>query len=344
MIALVQEAIHHGARLSRACNVIGISARAYQRWLRSPSAVDGRKGPSSPPRHKLTTEEEQAIVKLVNGPRYRNLSPEQVVAQAADDGIYIASERSIRRVLTRHQQNTYRNRAKPAQHHKPREFVACKAMQVLTWDITFMRNSLVRGQYFYMYLFIDVWSRRILGAEVHEEQSAEHAARLLQNISAEHGVEADDTVLHADNGGPMKGATMLATMHELGIVKSFSRPGCSDDNPFVESLFRHLKYAPNYPTRGFQTLGAARSWVAAFVDWYNHHHLHSAIAFVPPAARHDGLDIAILEQRRDIYRAARERNPRRWTRTPRRWDRPAVVMLNPDRVVETRAASTKRVA
>jgi len=141
------------------------------------------------------------------------------------------------------------------------------------------------------------------------------AAGLLSKLCIEHNLETEKLVVHSDNGAPMKGSTMLATMQSLGITPSFSRPSVSDDNAFAESLFRHLKYAPTYPRHGFATLDAARAWVARFVHWYNHEHLHSAIALVTPDDRHHGRDIAILEKRRSTYALAQQRNPRRWTTT-----------------------------
>lgn len=107
----------------------------------------------------------------------------------------------------------------------------------------------------------------------------------------------------------------------------------SDDNAFVEALFRHLKYAPSYPRSGFLSLGDARHWVNRFVAWYNTEHLHSAISLVTPDDRHYGRDVAILDNRRALYLAAKQRHPRRWTTSPRDWHRPAIVTLNPDRVV-----------
>lgn len=204
---------------------------------------------------------------------------------------------------------------------------------MLSWDITYLKNAALRGSYFYLYLFIDIWSRRIVAAEVHETQQTELAACMLVNLCQTQGLEADKLVLHADNGGPMKGSTMLATMHDLGITASFSRPSVSDDNAFIEALFRHLKYAPSYPRDGFQNLQAARDWVQRFVAWYNTEHLHSAIALVTPDDRHHGRDIAILDNRRQLYLAAQQRHPRRWTRSPKSWHRPAIVTLNPQRVL-----------
>jgi hypothetical protein len=128
----------------------------------------------------------------------------------------------------------------------------------------------------------------------------------------------------------MKGATMLATLQRLGIVPSFSRPRVSDDNPFVESLFRTLKYCPEYPSQGFACVEVARTWVARFVRWYNEQHQHSGIGYVTPADRHDGRDHAVLAARRALYQRARHRRPERWSSHARPWKRPVVVTLNPE--------------
>jgi transposase InsO family protein len=340
IVELIREAEARGARREKACGILGVSARTFERWTLTPTDTDKRRGPNQAPENKLTADEEAQVIALVNQPKYRNLSPEQVVAKAADNDIYVASERTIRRILEREKMAKYRERSRPATVAKPREFIADGPLQVLTWDITYLRHSQIRGGYFYLYLFVDIWSRRIVGAEVYDIQSADLAADLLAKVGHEHGIKADGTALHSDNGAPMKAATMLATMQALGIVKSFSCPGVSDDNPFIEALFRHLKYAPTYPTKGFGSLDETRDWVKRFVDWYNREHLHSSIAYVTPEQRHDGRDIAILENRRRVYEAARSANPSRWSRHSRQWHRPAVVMLNPDRTIET----SKRVA
>ena len=335
IVELIREAESRGARRERACGILGISARTYERWTQSPTGTDKRRGPIAAPENKLTAEEEAQVVALVNQPEYRNLSPEQVVAKAADKKLYLASERTIRRILKRQHLATYRERSRPATTSKPEVRVAKGPLEVLSWDITYLRHANIRGGYFYLYLFIDIWSRRIVGAEVHDIQSAELAASLLAKLCREQGIEAKGTVLHSDNGAPMKGATMLATMQALGIVKSFSRPGVSDDNPYIESLFRHLKYAPAYPSKGFASLAEARAWVQRFVTWYNGEHLHSSIGYVTPEQRHDGRDIALLENRRNVYEDARNAHPSRWTRHTRAWARPELVMLNPERTIET---------
>jgi transposase InsO family protein len=332
VLSLLDGAAERGARPEMVCEVLGISLRTVERWRRRPK--DLRAGPTKAPPHQLSTAEKDEIVRLANQPAYRNLSPEQVVAKLAAEGVYVCSERSLRRVLAERRLNRYRQRSKPAStRHKPREYVASEPLRVLSWDITYLKNAAVRGSFFYLYLFIDIWSRRIVAAEVHEIQSTELAADLLVKLCDTHQLETEKVVLHADNGPPMKGSTMLATLHALGITASFSRPSVSDDNAFVESLFRHLKYAPSYPRNGFLNLQDARDWVKRFVQWYNTEHLHSAIGLVTPEERHHGRDIAILAARRETYAAARQLNPRRWSREPRAWHRPAIVTLNPDRVV-----------
>ena len=181
-------------------------------------------------------------------------------------------------------------------------------------------------------------------AVVHDEESTELASQALAEAFAEHGVKPHVMTLHSDNGSPMKGATMLATMQSLGIVSSFSRPSVSDDNPYSESLFRTLKYAPAYPRRPFRSVDDAWAWVERFVSWYNHEHLHSAVGFVTPDDRHHGRDVDVLVERRAVYEAARRRNPGRWSRTTRHWDAPALVTLNPrDPQTRARAAEMLRV-
>lgn len=154
--------------------------------------------------------------------------------------------------------------------------------QVWSWDITYLPGP-IRGTFFYLYLFVDVWSRKIVGAEVFGEECNAKASQLLRRICREKGLDPENLVLHSDNGGPMKGATMKATLEQLGVVASLSRPRVSNDNAFSEALFRTLKYRPGYPEGPFESLAHARLWVRSFVGWYNHEHLHSGIGFVTPS-------------------------------------------------------------
>lgn len=170
---------------------------------------------------------------------------------------------------------------------------------------------------------------KIVGWEVYERESAAYAAEVVRRAVLAEGCIDQPLVLHADNGSPMKGETLLETLYRLGIATSYSRPRTSNDNPYSEALFRTCKYRPDYPTQGFASLDEARLWMQQFVQGYNHEHCHSGIRFVTPAQRHQGQDHAILAQRQAVYEQARERHPERWAGPIRNWQPITEVWLNP---------------
>jgi putative transposase len=327
VLTLISEARAAGARLVSACEVLQLSLRTVQRWLRSPEAVDSRKGPNSAPTNKLSREEQAKVLEVATSPEYRDSSPNQIVPKLADQGVYLASESSFYRILRREQLQNHRSGARPAKHNRPAPLTATGPNQVYTWDITYMKSP-IKGKFFYLYLFVDVWSRKVVGWRVEECESADFAAELASDIYVAEGLAPGDVRLHADNGGPMKGATMLATLQALGIMPSFSRPSVSNDNAFSEALFRTLKYRPGYPSQPFADLAAARAWVHDFVTWYNTEHHHSAINFVTPNSRHTGTHKAILMERTRVYEAAKAANPGRWAGPCRDWSPAGPVVLN----------------
>lgn len=332
-ITLIDEAVVAGARRPKACDVLGITYRTLRRWRGAPCLTDGRKGAHRECPHALSQEEKQTIVDVCNQPEYQSLPPSQIVPRLADEGRYIASESSFYRVLKEHDQCHRRSRAQPPRElTRPTALAAAIANQVWSWDITYLPTA-VRGQFYRLYLVMDIYSRLIVGWEVHAEELASHAAVLIDKTCQRQQVREDQLTLHADNGGPMKGATMLATLQKLGVVPSFSRPSVSDDNPYSEALFRTLKYAPTWPKRPFANLDEARQWVHTFVTWYNTRHRHSGIRFVTPQQRHEGKDKAILADRTRVYEAAKADHPDRWRgRAVRNWSPVGAVWLNPERV------------
>jgi putative transposase len=327
---LIQEAVRARARLWKACEVLEITVRTYQRWGNSSPEGDARHGPRSRPANSLSSEERAELIATATSERFRELAPSQIVPILAEEGVYMASESSFYRVLRLEKLLTHRTGSRPAAHHRPTEYVAKGPNEVWSWDITYLRGP-VRGQFLYLYLVVDIWSRMIVAWEVAEEESSEISSPMIVRACMEHGVDKDRLVIHSDNGGPMKGATLLATFQFLGIVPSFSRPRVSDDNPYSEALFRTLKYRPEYPSRPFAGLAAAREWVQRFVRWYNREHRHSAIKFVSPAARHEGREAQILSARKETYEQARRRHPSRWSRGTRNWSAVGEVVLNPQR-------------
>lgn len=299
---------------------------------------DLRAGPKSEPKNKFTKAEREAAIQAANAPEYRNLSIKQIVPRLADQGTYVGSESTIYRIAREEGQNAHRAASKPACASKPQEFVATAPNQVWSWDITYLMSPL-RGKFFYVYIVIDIFSRKIVAHAVHEEESSLFAAALISAACHREGIEHGQLTIHSDNGAPMKGATLQASLRELGVASSFSRPSVSDDNPFSEANFRTMKYRPDYPTQPFATLEQARSWVDRFVSWYNFEHLHSAIRFVTPDQRHRGVDGEILAKRTRVYERAQRKNPRRWSGNTRNWSRVETVRLNPSRTAAAEGAA-----
>lgn len=329
ILELIEEAVAAGARRQRACAVAGLDTRTVERWRNRPDGDDLRHGPKTRPANALTADEEAKIVELVTAPEFVGLSPHQLVPKLADMSMFVASESSVYRVMRRRRLARHRDRSRPRTHHRPRELVATGPNQVWAWDITYLPAG-VRGTFWYLYAIIDVWSRKLVGWAVHNVQSDTLAADLVDATCAREGVVRDQLALHADNGGAMKGKTMLVKLEQLGVVPSFSRPRVSDDNPFPEALFRTLKYRPGYPDKPFVLIDDARRWVAAFVAWYNDEHQHSGIRFVTPSQRHAGHDKEILAHRAEVYRDARRRHPCRWSGNTRNWNQITTVHLNPE--------------
>ena len=226
---------------------------------------------------------------------------------------------------------------------KPTAHSAQAPNELWSWDITCLASSL-RGHFYRLYMIMDVFSRKIVGWEVHESEDSVHAATLIRKACLAEGIHADQLVLHSDNGSPMKGATMLAMLQRLGVMPSFSRPSVSDDNPYSESLFRTLKYGPSYPREPFASIDAARRWVQHFVNWYNTEHRHSGIRYVTPEERHRGEDRAILANRKAVYESAKAAHPERWSGATRNWSRIDTVWLNPEREQRAVAAAEERAA
>jgi transposase InsO family protein len=325
-----------GARLQPACGVAGIDVRTLQRWrARSGlTAGDGRPCAVRPmPSHALSPAERAALLAVANEPRFASVPPARIVPMLADEGVYLGSESSMARVLKAVGQNKRRGRAKaPRATKPPTTHIATAPGQVWCWDMTYLPAK-VMGRWFHLYLILDLYSRKIVGAEVHDSDDSAHAVHLVRRTALTEGIAAMDTkpVLHGDNGSTLKATTVLAMLNWLGIKPSYSRPRVSDDNAFAESLFRTAKYRPEFPAQGFEALDGARAWAAEFVRWYNVEHRHSGIRYVSPQQRHTGQDQAILAARHTLYRQARQRHPARWSGATRDWSLIDVVTLNPER-------------
>lgn len=315
-----------------ACKELGISIRTLQRW-QTPTGVvcDGRRGAHRPkPANQLSEAERRAVVEVCNRGEYASLPPSQIVPALADAGVYLASESSFYRILRANQQQHHRGRsARPSAKRAPRRHCATAPDQVWCWDITWLPGP-VKGLFFYLYLILDLYSRKIVAQEVYSAELSEFAASLVHRAVLSEGCAGRPLVLHSDNGSPMKGSSLQEKLYTLGVVGSYSRPRVSNDNAYAEAIFRTCKYRPSYPSCGFASLTEAREWVLQFTRWYNNDHKHSAICFVTPNQRHGGEDHKLLASRDKVYEAARVRHPERWTRTTRNWKPVEEVWLNPE--------------
>lgn len=200
--------------------------------------------------------------------------------------------------------------------------------QVWCWDITILRCPIV-GKYYYLYMIMDLYSRKIVGHEVFERENSYHSEEVFAKAMVEEMVTAEGLRVHSDNGHPMRG-TLLEKFRDLGVIPSYSRPYVKNDNAFAESLFRTLKYHPTYPYKPFNDLEHARSWVNNFVKWFNEEHTHSSIRYVTPNERHEGKDQAILERRKAVFEKAKAENPLRWSKKTRDWSMIKEVTINPE--------------
>jgi len=337
-ITLIKEAVTQGAREGLACEELGISRRTLQRWRSDLTPLeDQRPVVERPvPKNKLSEEERDVLVKTVNQPEFKSLPPSQIVPRLADEGVYIASESTLYRVLKERDMQHHRGRSKRPTSKPIATHCATGPNQVWMWDITWIPGP-IKGIYFYLYLILDLYSRKIIAWEIWSEESAENASVLVRRgmLSEQRISHQQPLVLHSDNGSPMKGASLLETLYQLGITPSRSRPRVSNDNPYAESIFRTCKYRPDFPSKGFANLTEARTWVLSFVCWYNKEHRHSGLNFLTPNQRHNGSSEQIFEQRRQVYEQAKILHPERWSRETRDWTLKDEVWLNPERVNST---------
>jgi len=331
-IELVNEAVANGARRHKACKIIGFSERTLQRWSKEGNEDQRPLAQRPPPTNKLSDKECETILEVVNQPEFQSLPPSQIVPILADQGIYLASESTMYRVLRQADEQNHRGRSKSPTSKPKSTHCATGPNLVWTWDISYLVGP-IKGLYFYLYLILDIFSRDIVGWEVWPEETAENASQLIRRavLAQKLAHRIEPLVLHSDNGSPMKGATMLKTLQELGITPSRSRPSVSNDNPYSESMFRTCKYYPSYPTNGFATIEEARIWVEKFVYWYNYQHRHSGINFLTPHQRHSGQGEEVLAKRHQVYESAKAKHPERWSGKTRDWSIPAEVWLNPEK-------------
>ncbi len=326
ILAVIKNTVKAGARKTQVCKMLDIPIRNIQRWEKS--VQDKRVFNNRTPKNKLSDEERKRVIDFCCEARFVDKTPKEIVPILAEQGIYVASESTIYRILREERMLNHREESRePKKRHKVKELKATGPNQVWSWDITYLKTN-IKGRFFFLYLFIDIWSRKIVAFDVFEEQTALNARTTLMCV--ENIFDLENVQLHSDNGSPMKGATFLATLQWLGITPSFSRPRCSNDNAYSESLFKTVKYNVGFP-KSFENVEQAKEWINDFVNWYNNEHRHSGINYVTPEQRHSGEDKKILEKRKQTYENAKKRYPERWVQNKiRDWSWAEEQVLNPE--------------
>lgn len=286
-----------------------LNRKTIQNWRQHEGTTDKRKGSERLVAHKLSALEEETFYNVANGPRFRDCTPEQIVAKLAEEGIYHASASTLYRIFKKREANKHRAETKkPVANKKAVPIIVTGPNQVWAWDITWLKTDII-GFFKYGYTIIDLWDRSIIGWAIEDTESDDHARKLFERIIRDLLVVPQ--IIHADNGGPMRGASLGAFLDSLCVTRSHSRPRCSNDNAFIESWHKTLKHTVGYPAF-FTSLEHARTWYADFVAWYNNEHLHSSLDYVTPNQRRTGEALEIYRRRNQTLLAAKEKNPLRW--------------------------------
>jgi putative transposase len=243
---------------------------------------------------------------------FRDTRPDVIANILLDRKEYLGSARTFSRVMKERNLNAKRNKKKTSKPRKVPRLCAKGPNEVWSWDITYLKTH-VKGMYFFLYLIMDIYSRKIVGWSIHESESAFLASHVVTDAKISENLSKDyPLTLHSDNGSPMKGSTMLSTLQSLNIAPSNSRPSVSNDNAYSESLFATVKGFPSYPKNGFSTIEKGRIWTLAFTDWYNNKHYHSGLNYIRPVDRHNMKDEEILQEREKVIVEAKNKNPERW--------------------------------
>jgi len=324
---LIEETHSEGARYSKICHLLGISRRTLERW-KGIGIKDKRKGAPKKVVRKLSEEQERAILITCNSLIYRDQNPYEIVPDLLNQGSYLGSVSTFYRVLRVVDQVHHRSNSNVNRYHaKPPERRAIGSNEVWCWDITWMARD-VKGLFYYAYVIIDIFDRSIVGWAIHEHEEVAHSQALFTETMRKHQVS--HIAVHADNGHPMKGISLMAFFQQLEVKVSHNRPRTSNDNPYIESWFKTMKYKASYP-HCFASIEHAREWMAAFVNWYNHDHQHSRIGYVTPYQMRSGEAVALFAQRNETMQSAYQQYPERWgSRALKVWQAPQEVVLNPD--------------
>ena len=325
MIAECFNAIEPMLGTRAACAAVGRPRATHYRHQAPPKPASTAPRPAPP--NKLTDEEMGQILDVLRSERFVDLSPAQVFHILLDEGRYLASVSTYYRLLRAN--GEVRERRRQATH-PPRvrpELVARRPLVVWSWDITKLKGP-QRGEYYDLYVVLDIFSRYVVAWCVAPSESGELAKELIADAVARQEVPPGQLTVHADRGSSMTSNPVVELLAFLGIGRTHSRPHVSNDNPFSEAQFKTLKYCPAFPER-FGCIEDARAFCETFFAYYNHEHRHSGIGYHTPASIHYGTAAEVRGQRQLTLDAAYAANPARFRhRRPEPPKLPTVAWIN----------------
>jgi putative transposase len=327
-------ALSPGSRLTTAvCAALEVSRASVHRHRAALTAPPRVPKPQQPSARALTESEQDHVLACLGSPRFADQTPTGVYATLLDEGIYLCSVRSMYRILAERGEVAERRRQRRHPVYQKPELLAEAPNQVWSWDITKLMGP-VKWSYFYLYVILDIFSRRVVGWRVEHAESATLFKALFIDAMTKHDVPPDQLTLHADRGGPMKAKTTAFMLADPGVLKSHSRPHTSNDNPFSEAHFKTLKYQPEFP-RHFETIDEARAFCRRFFAWYNKDHHHAGIGLMTPDQMHFGQADAIYAARQATLDTAFLTSPERFVRRhPKPPKVPTAVWINPPKNTE----------
>jgi transposase InsO family protein len=296
------------------CAALGVSRATVQRRRSRSGTPPPAARPRPAPARALSGAQRQAVLDLLHAPRFADQAPAEIYATLLDEGVYHCSVRTMYRLLG--QNGEIRERRRQLRHpvyQKP-ELLAEKPNEVWSWDITKLMGP-EKWSYFYLYVILDIFSRRVVGWCIADAETATLFKPLFEEAMQNHAVLPGQLTLHADRGGPMKAKATAFLLADLGVTRSHNRPHTSNDNPFSESHFKTLKYQPRFPKR-FGCIEDARSFCRAFFDWYNQHHHHTGIGLMTPDQVHYGQIDAVHAARQVTLDQAFSHYPARFVKRP----------------------------
>jgi putative transposase len=310
------------------CAALGVSRATVERQRARLKTLPPVARPRPAPARALTGAQRQDVLDLLHAPRFADQAPAEIYATLLDEGVYRCSIRTMYRLLD--QNGEIRERRQQLRHpvyQKP-ELLAERPNEVWSWDITKLMGP-EKWSYFYLYVILDIFSRRVVGWCVADAESAALFKPLFDDAAAKHDIVPGQLTLHADRGGPMKAKATAFLLADLGVTRSHNRPHTSNDNPFSESHFKTMKYQPRFPKR-FGCIEDAKAFCRSFFDWYNQDHHHAGIGLMTPDQVHYGQIEAVHAARQATLDRAFRDNPERFVKKPPvPPKKPAATWINP---------------